>query len=131
MPQTCLCQKYPPEMPINLDGLLPLSHTLRRRYEKHKTELNKLKVDKTVIELQLAMTEAKYNYESNLIFKIAHTHHNKIYQYISNIKGQDNFSTQMFYNNQHACTNQEKPNYLTTTFTQYFPLTPSLQSASL
>ena len=44
-------------------------HTLRSRYEKHPTDLNKLKVDKTAIELQLAMTEAKSNYESNLIFK--------------------------------------------------------------
>ena len=36
------------------------------------------------------------------------THHNKIYQYITNIKGQDNFPTQMFYNNQHAFADQEK-----------------------
>ena len=36
------------------------------------------------------------------------TRHNKIYQYITNIKGQDNFPTQMFYNNQHACADQEK-----------------------
>ena len=56
------------------------------------------------------MTEDKFDYESNLIFKFAHTHHNKIYmtQYISNIKGPDNFPTQMFYNNQQACNDQEK-----------------------
>ena len=36
------------------------------------------------------------------------SHHNKIYQYVSNIKTQDNFPTQMFYNNQHACNDQEK-----------------------
>ena len=83
-------------------------HTLRRRYEKHPTELNKSKDDKTAIELQLVMTKAKSNYESNLILKFAHTHHNNIYQYISSIKGQDNFPTQMFYNNQHACNDQEK-----------------------
>ena len=80
-------------------------HTLRRRYEKHPTELNKLTVNKTVIDLQLAMTEAKSNYESNLLIA---THHNKIYQYITNVKGEDNFPTQMFYNNQHTCTKQEK-----------------------
>ena len=83
-------------------------HTLRKRYEKYPTELNKSKVDKTAIELQVAMTKAKSDYESNLILKFAHIHHNKIYQYISNIKGQDNFPTQMFYNNQHTCNDQEK-----------------------
>ena len=54
------------------------------------------------------MTEAKSDYESNVVLKFANTYHNKIYQYISNIKGQDNFPTQMFYNNQHACNDQEK-----------------------
>ena len=68
------------------------------------------------------MTEDKFDYESNLIFKFAHTHHNKIYmiQYISNIKGQDNFPTQMSYNNQQACNDQKKAqlfnNYLYSVF---------------
>ena len=69
--------------------------TQKRKYEKHPTELNKSKVDKIASELHLAMAEAKSDYESNLIFNFAHTHNNKIYQYISNIKGHDNFTTQI------------------------------------
>ena len=88
MPQTCLCQKYPPELPINLDGSLPLYPTQSQvlAYPEKKvweiTELNKLKLDKTTSELQLVLAEAKSDYESNLILKFAHTHHNKIYKYI-------------------------------------------------
>ena len=63
------------------------------------------------------MAEAKSDYESNLIFNFVHTHHNKIYQYLSNIKGQDNFHTQMFYINQHA---KRKPNYLIITLLSIF-----------
>ena len=82
--------------------------TQKRKYEKYPTELNKSKVDEIASELHLAMAEAKSDYESNLIFNFAHTHNNKIYQYISNIKGHDNFPTQMFHNNQQACNDQEK-----------------------
>ena len=62
--------------------------------------------------------------------------HNKIYmiQCISNIKGPDNFPTQMFYNNQQACNDQEKAQLFNNYFyscTQYCPLAPLLQSVSL
>ena len=59
-------------------------------------------------ELQYAMAEAKSDYESKLISDYAYTHNNKIYQYISSLKGQDNFPIQMFHNNQQACKDHEK-----------------------
>ena len=56
---------------------------------------------------------------SNLIFNFAHTHNNKIYQYISNIKGHDNFPTQMFHNDQQACNDQEKAQLFNKYFTVF------------
>ena len=106
-------------------------HTLRRRYEKHPMQLNKSKVNKTAIELQLAMTEAKSDYKSNLILKFAHTHHNKIYQYISNIRDRTIFLLRCSIITNTPVLTKRKPNYLTTTFTQYFQLTLLLQSMSL
>ena len=62
------------------------------------------------------MAQAKSDYESHLILNFAHSHNNKIFQYISGIKGQANFPTQMFHNSSLASNNQEKAQL----FNKYF-----------
>ena len=69
--------------------------TLKRIYNNHTTEATKLKVTKLQDELQLLIAEAKSEYESNLAY--AHSNSNKIFQYISSIRGHDCYPTQMFY----------------------------------
>ena len=58
------------------------------------------------------------------------TQHNKFYQYITNIKGQDKFPTQMFYDNQHACTDQEKAQLFNNYFYSVFSTVSISQQAS-
>ena len=60
-------------------------------------------------ELQQSMAQAKSDYESHLVLNFAHSH-NKFFQYISRIRGQANFPTQMFHNTYSslASNNQEK-----------------------
>ena len=54
------------------------------------------------------MAQAKSDYESQLVLNFAHSHNNKIYQYISSIRGQANLPTQMFLKSFKVSNNQEK-----------------------
>ena len=86
-------------------------------------------------ELQSMIAEAKSEFESNLALTYAHTNNNKIFQYISNIKGHDRHPNQMFYNNKKASTDSEKAqlfnDYFYSVFSSsnqpinYFKTTPS------
>ena len=67
-----------------------------------------LKVTNLQEELQSTIAEAKSEYESNLALTYAHTNNNKIFQYISSIKGHDCHPNQMFYNDKQASTDLEK-----------------------
>ena len=52
--------------------------------------------------------EAKANYETNLAFSYAHTNSNKIFQYISSIKGRENFPANMTYNDDCVSSDSDK-----------------------
>ena len=90
--------------------------TLKRRFSIHPTGQTKQKIDNIESELQQSMAQAKSDYESHLILNFAHSHNNKIFQYISGIRGQANFPTQMFHNSSLASNNQEKAQL----FNKYF-----------
>jgi len=62
------------------------------------------------------MAQAKSNYESKLVLNFAYCHNNKIFQYISSIKGQTNLPTQMFHNSYQASSDQEKAQLFNTYF---------------
>ena len=57
-----------------------------------------LEVTNLLEELQSMIAEAKSKYESNLALTYAHTNNNKIFQYISSIKGHDRHPNLIFYN---------------------------------
>ena len=67
-----------------------------------------LKVASLQEELQSMIAEAKSEFESNLVLTYAHTNSNKIFQYISSIKGHDRLPNQMFHNNKQALTDSGK-----------------------
>ena len=66
------------------------------------------------------MTQAKSDYESQLVLKFAHSHNNKIFQYISSIRGQGNIPTQMSHNSCQASNNQEKAQLFNNYFCSVF-----------
>ena len=84
-------------------------HTLKRKHNRHPTNNTMLKVTNLQEELQSTIAEAKSEYESNLALTYAHTNNNKIFQYISSIKGHDCHLSLMFYNDKQAgSTDSEK-----------------------
>lgn len=82
--------------------------TMKRKYSNHPTDSNERKVANLQKELQMMIAQAKSDHESNLILSYAHSNNNKIFQYISSLKGNDNYPSQMFYNDKQASTNQDK-----------------------
>ena len=90
--------------------------TLKRKHNRHPTNNTMLKVTNLQEELQSMIAEAKSEFESNLALTYAHTNNNKIFQYISSIKGHDRHPNQMFYNKKKASTDSEK----TQLFNDYF-----------
>ena len=101
-----------------MNGLLQLSdmklnkclRTLRRRLSVRPTEQTKQKINNSESdhELQRTMVQAKSDYESQLVLNFAHSHNNKIFQYISSIRGQANLPTQMFLKSFKVSNNQQK-----------------------
>ena len=75
---------------------------------RHPTERKRLKVEDLQRELQQMITEAKYDYETNLALNYAHSNSNKIFKYISSIKGRESFPAKMHYINESASTDLEK-----------------------
>ena len=65
------------------------------------------------------MVQAKSDNESQLVLNFAHSH-NKIFQYISSIRGQTNVPTQMFHNSYQASSDQEKVQLFKTYFYSVF-----------
>ena len=62
------------------------------------------------------IAEAKSDYESSLASNYAHMNNNKIFQYISSIKGRESFPAKMYYNDEYASTDLGKAQL----FNKYF-----------
>ena len=82
--------------------------TLKRRLSVHSTEQIKQKIANLESKLQQSMVQAKSDYESQLVLNFAQSHNNKIFHYISSIRGQPNLPAQMFHNSFQASNDQEK-----------------------
>ena len=54
------------------------------------------------------IAEAKSDYESSLASNYAHMNNNKIFQFISSIKGRESFPAKMCYNDEYASTDLDK-----------------------
>jgi len=54
------------------------------------------------------ISEAKTDYETRLALNYAHTNSNKIFQYISSIKGRENFPVNMTYNDDYTSSDSDK-----------------------
>jgi len=54
------------------------------------------------------MAKAKSDYESSLALNYAHTNNNQIFQYISSIKGHENFPAKMYYSDVSATSDLDK-----------------------
>ena len=90
--------------------------TSKRQLAKHPTESKRLKVANLQSELQLMIAEAKSDYESSLASNYAHMNNNKIFQYISSIKGRESFPAKMCYNDEYVSTDLDKAQL----FNKYF-----------
>ena len=77
----------------------------------HPTESKQLKVIDLHVqkELQQMISDAKHDYESNLVLNYAHN--NKIFKYMS----------KMYYTNDSASTDKGKAQLFSNYFTQFFP----------
>ena len=68
------------------------------------------------------ISDAKHDYESNLALNYAHNNNNKIFKYMSSIKGRENFPAKMYYTNDSASTDEGKAQLFNKYFyTQFFP----------
>ena len=93
-------------------------HTLKRKCINHPTDSTKVKLNNLQMELQSVITEAKSEYESNLALAYVHSNNSRIFQYISNIKGNNRYPTPILSKHQLI---QTKLSYSTNTFIQYTP----------
>ena len=69
----------------NIRHHIQCMHTLKRKYNKHPTDSNKVKIEESEILLQAKISHAKSNYEANLVSTYANNNNSKIYSYIKNI----------------------------------------------
>ena len=72
------------------------------------------------------IAEAKSDYESRLALNYAHTNNNKIFEYISNIKGREHFLTKISYNDDHAFTDPDKAQLFNKYFYSVFTTSSSI-----
>ena len=100
--------------------------TMKRQLGRHPTEGGKLKVANLQCELQRMIAEAKSDYESRLALNYAHTNNNKIFEYISNIKGREHFPTKISYNDDHAFTDPDKAQLFNKYFYSVFTTSSSI-----
>jgi len=103
--------------------------TAKRQFARHPTEENKCKVDDLQRELQQKINDAKHDYESNLALNYAHSNSNKIFQYISSIKGRENFPAKMYYIDKSASTELGKAQLFNDYFYSVFSSSSDLPSS--
>ena len=58
---------------------------LRRKYNEHPTDSIKFKIKESESSLLTKITDAKTNYENNLVTTFANKNNSKIYKFIKNI----------------------------------------------
>ena len=109
-------QRQPTWFNSSIRHQLHCIHTLRRKHTKQPTTSNKIKLDTVEHELQQLMIQEKANYENKLINSHAYSNSNKIFRYISNLKGHSNLPAEMCYGELKATNNIDKANL----FNQYF-----------
>ena len=102
--------------------------TLKRKSLKHPSETNKLKVKHLEDELQQIITAAKLDYESHLVYNFALTNSNKIFRYISLIRGQDGLPSLMSHNNITASNDKEKAQLFNNYFYSVFSADDNLST---
>ena len=90
--------------------------TLKRQLNNHFTESKRLKLMSLQSELQHMIARAKSDYETNLALTYSHSNNNRIFQYISSIKGQDHYPIEMSYNDKLASSDSDKAQI----FNEYF-----------
>jgi len=97
----------------------PIRHKIncvRRQLNNHFTESKRLKLMSPQSELQHMIVRAKFDYENNFVPTYAHSNNNRIFQYVSSIKGQDHYPFAMSYNDVLASTDSDKAQI----FNEYF-----------
>ena len=82
--------------------------TSKRQLKRQPSERKRLIVTNLQTKLQLTISKAKSDFESNLALNYAHSNNNKIFQYISSIKGREHFPAKMCYNDEFASTDLQK-----------------------
>ena len=91
-------------------------HTIRRKTKVKPTPYNTAKLKAAEENLSLTMENAKRSYEASLVQSFSSTKSNRIYKYISALKSNDQIPSCMYLNNTTVTTDEERPNYLITTF---------------
>jgi len=102
--------------------------TSKRQLKRHPTERNRLKVTNLQTDLQLTISKAKSDFESNLALNYANSNNNKIFQYISSIKGRENFPAEMCYNDESASTDSHKAQIFNNYFHSVFSVSTGTSS---
>ena len=69
-------------------------HTLKRKYNKHSTDSNKIKIENL---LQAKISHTISNYEANLVSTYAKNNNSKIYSYIKNIARSTSLPSTLFH----------------------------------
>ena len=83
-------------------------HTLRRKYNKHPTDSIKSKIEESESSLLTKITDAKTNYENNLVTTFANKNNSKIYKYIKNITKSHSIPSTLFHNSCSVSTDSSK-----------------------
>ena len=117
-------QRQPTWFNSSIRHQLHCIHTLRRKHTKQPTTSNKIKLDTAEHELQQLMIQEKANYENKLINSHAYSNSNKIFRYISNLKGHSNLPAHL--ENLRLPITLIRLIYLTNTFTLYFYKTKAM-----
>ena len=109
---------------------LNIVHTLRKKNRSFSTFSRKEKLDSAEAELQALMSEAKSDFEHQLIDSFAHHNSNKIYSYIRSLSKQRSLPPVMFFDEDDACTIQQKVELFNRFFHSVFS-TPTLNLPSI
>jgi len=116
----------------NVHHKIKCLRTAKKQHARHPTESKRLKVIDLQRELQQMISDAKHDYESNLALNYAHNNNNKIFKYMSIIKGCETFLLyKMYFTNDSASTDKGMAQLFNNYFYSVFsPTTSSSSSVS-
>ena len=100
--------------------------TYKRQLKGQPSERKRLIVTNLQTELQLTISKAKSDFKSNLALNYAHSNNNKIFQYISSIKGCEHYPVKMCHKDEFAYTDLQKAQMFNNYFYSVFSGTPSI-----